>query len=192
MGRPSVERTPKEEGFVYFIETTDGAFVKIGYSRAPQTRLSQLGTLRPGNFAIRIIGYLPGTRRTESWLHAKFAEDRDSGEWFRSNDQLRAFIAAVGLIEPRLIHPRPRKRRPPKVRIPLVVVDQHDAPVEAKVPGTTLPEKRDQNPAIGAEMVARRYAKMTPEERTAAARNAAQKRWAKEKAGGKGKKKAGK
>jgi hypothetical protein len=32
--------------------------------------------------------------------------------------------------------------------------------------------------SIGAEMVARRYAKMTPEERSAAAKNAAEKRWA--------------
>lgn len=34
--------------------------------------------------------------------------------------------------------------------------------------------------SIGALMVAQRYAKMTPEERSEAARNAAQKRWAKE------------
>lgn len=32
--------------------------------------------------------------------------------------------------------------------------------------------------SIGAEMVARRYAKMTPEEKSAAAKNAAVKRWA--------------
>jgi hypothetical protein len=32
--------------------------------------------------------------------------------------------------------------------------------------------------SIGAEMVARRYAKMTPEERSAAAKNAAEARWA--------------
>jgi hypothetical protein len=44
--------------------------------------------------------------------------------------------------------------------------------------------------SIGSEMVARRYAKMTPEERSAAARNAAVKRWAavKKKAGKAGKK----
>jgi hypothetical protein len=32
--------------------------------------------------------------------------------------------------------------------------------------------------SLGAEMVAKRYAKMTPEERSAAAKNAAVKRWA--------------
>jgi hypothetical protein len=35
--------------------------------------------------------------------------------------------------------------------------------------------------SIGALMVAKRYEKMTPEERSAAAKNAADKRWAKEK-----------
>lgn len=40
-----------------------------------------------------------------------------------------------------------------------------------------MAEKR----SIGAEMVARRYAKMTAEERSAAAKNAAEKRWAKAK-----------
>ena len=37
------------------------------------------------------------------------------------------------------------------------------------------------NQSIGAQMVAARYAKMTPEERSAAAKNAAEKRWAKAK-----------
>jgi hypothetical protein len=39
--------------------------------------------------------------------------------------------------------------------------------------------------SIGSQMVAIRYAKMTPEERSAAAKNAAKKRWAKEKKKGK-------
>lgn len=42
--------------------------------------------------------------------------------------------------------------------------------------------KKEKAPlSIGAQMVAQRYAKMTPEERSAAAKNAAQKRWAKTK-----------
>ena len=39
-------------------------------------------------------------------------------------------------------------------------------------------KEKEQPMSIGAQMVAKRYAKMTPEERTAAARNAATKRWA--------------
>ena len=50
-----------------------------------------------------------------------------------------------------------------------------------------MARKEDVPQSIGAQMVAKRYAKMTPEQRTAAARNAATKRWAavKKKAAGK-------
>jgi len=68
----------------------------------------------------------------------------------------------------------------------------------------TKEEKSASTQSIGAQMVARRYAMMTPEERSAAASNAAKARWAghdakrpassRKKAGGKkaGKSKAGK
>ncbi len=65
----------KEEGCVYFIETEGGEFIKIGYSNNPYRRLNQFGTLRPGNFALRLIGWMPGTLGTERWLHGKFRED---------------------------------------------------------------------------------------------------------------------
>lgn len=46
----------------------------------------------------------------------------------------------------------------------------------------TMAKKQEgATPSIGAQMVAARYAKMTPEERSAAARNAAVKRWEKAK-----------
>jgi hypothetical protein len=89
-----------KEGFVYFLQTEDGRFVKIGYSMQPYRRLSQLGTLRPGNHALRIIGWMPGTIQTERWLQSKFSADRDNGEWFRDSTQLRQFISSMGLIEP--------------------------------------------------------------------------------------------
>lgn len=51
-----------------------------------------------------------------------------------------------------------------------------------------MAKNKDGEPlSIGAQMVARRYAKMTPEERSAAAKNAAEKRWANK---GKNKKKS--
>ncbi len=51
---------------------------------------------------------------------------------------------------------------------------------------TAMAEKK----SIGSQMVAARYAKMTPEERSAAAKNAAVKRWAKVKKKKPAKKKA--
>lgn len=103
-------------GFVYFIETEDGQFVKIGYSTRPYRRLSQLGTLRPGNHALRLIGWMPGTIQTERWLQGKFTADRDNGEWFRDSVGLRLFIGVLGLIQPKP-EPAPAPRlllMPPK------------------------------------------------------------------------------
>jgi len=54
-----------------------------------------------------------------------------------------------------------------------------------------LMAKKESKPlSIGAQMVAARYAKMTPEERSAAAKNAATARWAKAKKKAPAKKKA--
>ncbi len=111
-------------GYVYFVETVDGAFVKIGYSKRVYGRLSELSTLRPGNFAIRMIGYFPGTVQTEAWLHVKFSADRDNGEWFRSTEILRGFIASMGLIEPVVRVATPvRQRRPHKLKRVVVLAE---------------------------------------------------------------------
>jgi hypothetical protein len=84
------------KGYVYFAETEDESLVKIGFSVTPTRRLRQLGTLMP----LRLIGCFPGSMDTEAWLHRKFAQDRTTGEWFRSTVELRTLIAMLGLITP--------------------------------------------------------------------------------------------
>jgi hypothetical protein len=126
------------QGFVYFIETEDGEFVKIGYSARPYQRLSQLGTLRPGAFALRVIGWIPGTYRTERWLHAKFSTDRDNGEWFRNSMRLRAFIAAIGLVEPE----PPKPPHPPKA---VIAPKPPKQPEHADAAAAALAQKRWDN-----------------------------------------------
>ena len=99
MGSPE----PMESGStgqIYFIETEDRKYIKIGYSVDPIKRMSRLGTLRPGGFALRIIGWMPGSPETERWLHHKFRDHRDNGEWFRNSPALRAFIEVIGLVQP--------------------------------------------------------------------------------------------
>jgi hypothetical protein len=136
-------------GCVYFIETNDGAFVKIGYSIDVPRRFDEIGVLLPG---LRLIGHMPGARMTETWLHRKFKGSRERGEWFRSSEELRALISALGPPEPEA-EPEPAK-------------------------AITVAKQDGSGNSIGAQMVARRYAKMTPEARSAAAKNAAVKKWA--------------
>lgn len=95
-GRGSSALEGQGTGFVYFIETEDGKFVKIGYSIHPYRRLNELGTSRP--IDLRLIGWMPGTFETERWLHHKFASIQERGEWFASTPVLRRFIKAIGLI----------------------------------------------------------------------------------------------
>jgi hypothetical protein len=85
-------------GCVYFIETHDGAFVKIGYSARVHGRMREIGFR--GHRTLRLVGWMPGTMETEKWLHHKFAEDCDHLEWFRNSIAIQAFMAAVGLIKP--------------------------------------------------------------------------------------------
>jgi hypothetical protein len=53
----------KGGGYVYFIEAEGWEFVKIG---RVFTRLLELGTLRPRNFRLQLLGCIPGTRQTET------------------------------------------------------------------------------------------------------------------------------
>jgi hypothetical protein len=86
---------PAESGYVYFVETADGQHVKIGFSMRPRQRFSEFGTLRPSTFAIRLLGSFPASRKTETWLHEKFASARDNGEWFHKTPELKRLIAAL-------------------------------------------------------------------------------------------------
>ncbi len=51
------DEAPSKDGCVYFIETHDSAFVKIGYSANAVHRFKTISPLMPG---LRLIGYMPG------------------------------------------------------------------------------------------------------------------------------------
>lgn len=66
---------------VYFIQAAESGRVKIGIAANPVRRLAELQTGSPE--PLRILGVIPGGARLESQLHARFADDRLHGEWFR-------------------------------------------------------------------------------------------------------------
>lgn len=82
--------TPPLQGFVYFIGSTRGGPVKIGFSVAPRRRLGELQTASP--VRLEILGLLAGTRETEQELHEKFSAHRMSGEWFSPCVEITDFI----------------------------------------------------------------------------------------------------
>lgn len=71
-------RAAKASGFVYFLRCAD--LVKIGFSRQPEIRARDLGTMSP--LGLEMVGLHPGTLRDEAMLHEMFAGRRLHGEWF--------------------------------------------------------------------------------------------------------------
>jgi hypothetical protein len=104
-------------GVVYFLETEDSQFVKIGFSRRVHGRLVELDTAGPSAFAFKFIGALPASSQVETWLHRLFAKDCNNGEWFRSTPRLRALINILEL-DP---HIDPKQPKRPYRHKPLVV-----------------------------------------------------------------------
>jgi len=148
-----------DTGYVYFIETKCGRFVKIGYSVDPYRRMGELGTLRPSVFDVHVLGYIPGTPATERWLHRMFEADRDNGEWFRLSARLEFYINVVGLVTP----------------------DLHAAEATSAATTQPTPDHRPQKmSSLGAqELAACRMTKISPARRKEIGRNAATARWAK-------------
>lgn len=90
----------QDETFVYFIEAGD--YIKIGYSRDPIGRLSQIrkrqGVKLPDGLdpsRARILTVEQGTQSLEKRLHDRFAEHRVAGEWFEKNDRLTHYIKSI-------------------------------------------------------------------------------------------------
>jgi hypothetical protein len=74
----------------YFIQAKDGIGpIKIGQSEKPERRLKQIQSAHPET-VLAIIGVCD---IEESVVHSYFNYLRITGEWFRPNDHLLAYIA---------------------------------------------------------------------------------------------------
>lgn len=77
---------------VYFI--TDGKYVKIGMSNNVKGRLDNLQSANPHKLSIALV--VPyGGRELELELHAKFAEHRVRGEWFKIAPPITKYINKI-------------------------------------------------------------------------------------------------
>ncbi len=83
------------ESFVYFIDTEDGRYVKIGLTRRLTVRLSTIQIGHPGRLTVR--GCLVGDRAKERQLHQEFATSHVRGEWFKRTPELDLAIEALGI-----------------------------------------------------------------------------------------------
>lgn len=77
---------------VYFAEQVGGRLVKIGWTKTcPKRRVRALQTGSP--VKIRLAGVIEtDDPRLEKELHARFADSRVQGEWFRRSKELMALV----------------------------------------------------------------------------------------------------
>lgn len=95
-----------EGGCVCFVASADEKFIRIGFSSRVIRRRSDIRRLHAGDLGrsgqVKLLGYMPGSEATEGWLHEKFSADHHTQKWFRASEDLRAFIAGVGLLKMRM------------------------------------------------------------------------------------------
>ncbi len=71
-------------GWVYCVRDDLSEAVKIGFSRNPERRFSQLQTANPNQ--LRLIGVCEAVEAFETFLHWAHRDRRISGEWFDDAD----------------------------------------------------------------------------------------------------------
>lgn len=77
---------------IYFIQQGEAGPIKIGWSRNVRTRIATFQTASP--YPLRLLLVLAGEERDERRLHDWFSRERLNGEWFKSDGEVAAFIAA--------------------------------------------------------------------------------------------------
>jgi integrase len=94
---------------IYLAQSVNGGPIKIGCSRDPEARIAALQTSHPER--LRLLLVYAGGAHDERELHARFAEHRLEGEWFRPAASILAFIESMVIARQR---GRGRKRKLPK------------------------------------------------------------------------------
>jgi hypothetical protein len=107
-GMTSMQAQPSDyDGpLVYFIQSTNGGPVKIGYVSSAGCLQSRVAALQTGSpYPLKVLRAIPGDRIVEAELHARFAGCRVSGEWFLPAPELSAYLtgAICNRREPRAI-----------------------------------------------------------------------------------------
>lgn len=78
---------------IYFLQAEGGGPIKIGYSENVKKRRKTLQTASPK--ILRVLATTPGGEESERLLHERFRHLHIRGDWFRTSQDLREFIAGL-------------------------------------------------------------------------------------------------
>jgi hypothetical protein len=87
-------------GFVYvvFVNTGSDFFYKIGHAGNVDSRVKSHQTSSPFEVRIALAYFVGNMRKEEAWLHARFADKRVRGEWFKLDREDLELIAKRSLL----------------------------------------------------------------------------------------------
>lgn len=81
---------------IYFAQTNDNQYIKIGYAKDAHKRLEGLQTGSP--IGVKLLASQPGDAKIEYALHQRFAFCRVRREWFRSVPSLVEYAVQAALL----------------------------------------------------------------------------------------------
>ena len=133
--------------YVYVIQSGSDGAIKIGISKNPEQRLSQLQTSNPKELRILYAWQVEDATMLERHLHFVFAEYRLSGEWFKPENEimdklefLNGVLSHTGKVD--------------RIYIDRVEVQEVEVEVEKLVPFEEWQEWEDQQSAVSPELEA--------------------------------------
>lgn len=94
---------------IYFIQTADNQFVKIGVTEDPIRRMAGLQTSTP--YTLKLLAVMPGGREEESAIHLRFRRYAVRGEWFRTAFDVARYAAEHGIRTTAYRHSENRRAR---------------------------------------------------------------------------------
>lgn len=84
-------RNYRKGSFIYFARMEGPEpFIKIGYASNVGVRLSNIKVSTP--YKVELLASIEGTPQDEAALHARFADHRFRGEWFKPHPEILDFI----------------------------------------------------------------------------------------------------
>lgn len=88
----------ERDGSVYFIQRGLHGPIKIGWSQDVERRITELQVANAEK--LYVIGAIPGTMLEERETHQRFSHLRMEAEWFRSSEEIFAFLRNSGGARP--------------------------------------------------------------------------------------------
>ncbi|WP_196304128.1 DUF1376 domain-containing protein [Pseudomonas fluorescens] len=90
---PGSESLSGYKGYVYFVTDENTELVKIGYSKNPWARLSELR--RTHGVALSVVATVKTVDKSETTVHAALEKFRSEGEWFFKSDCINDLISSI-------------------------------------------------------------------------------------------------